>query len=124
MWRLPKDETGYAMAEVVVAAAILMVAALLVGGLLVQTTRDEASAAKGMQAVYLAQEKAEEIKGTPFAEVKSEPWEDVPGFSGFRRRVDVEVIDAVTKRVTVAVSYPVSGGTERKVLVLERTVDF
>ncbi len=121
------DERGTTLASVVAAAAVLAVAAFLLGGLMVRSLQDQQASGEGFRAVFLAQEKAEELKSLPFDQVASEPEADVPGCPGFRRSVLVEEVNPYTKRVTVRVSYPVrgkSGGRGSQELVFERTVDF
>ncbi|NHM28138.1 hypothetical protein G7K71_14345 [Desulfofundulus sp. TPOSR] len=121
------DERGFTLASVVIAAAVLAVAAFLLGGLIVRSLQDQQASEEGFRAVFLAQEKAEELKSLPFDQVASEPEADVPGCPGFRRSVTVEELNPYTKRVTVRVAYPARGSSDRmgvQELVFERTVDF
>jgi Tfp pilus assembly protein PilV len=121
------DERGFTLASVVIAAAVLAVAAFILGGLIARSLQDQQASEEGFRAVFLAQEKAEELKSLPFDQVASEPEADVPGCPGFRQSVTVEELNPYTKRVTVRVVYPVRGGSGRtgvQELVFERTVDF
>lgn len=116
---------GFAMMSVVIAAAVLAVAAFLLGGLLIRSHQDQQASENGSRAIFLAQEKAEELKSLSFDQVTSEPEADVPGWPGFKRSVLVEEINPYTKRVTVKVTYPQRGGGQgSQELVFERTVDF
>lgn len=121
------DERGFTLVSVVAAVAVLAVAVFLLGGLMVCSLQDQQGSENGFQAVFLAQEKVEELKSVPFNQVISEPETDVPGYPGFRQTVTVEDLNPYTKRVTVCVSYPVRGSGDKtgaQVLVFERTVDF
>jgi hypothetical protein len=70
--------------------------------------------------VYLALERAEELKGVPWAGLASEPRAEVPGFPGYFREVRVSEVGPFLKRVEVVVSYAAPGGMEEVVLVFER----
>ncbi|WP_027719135.1 hypothetical protein [Desulfovirgula thermocuniculi] len=119
------DDRGFSLASVVVAVAFLAVAAALVGALLADSVKAHRASAEGQTAAHLALAEAERLKAVPFDELTTVPEGDVPGYPGFRAAVEVEQVNAFTKRVTVRVTYPVQGGERgEQRLTFERTGGF
>lgn len=115
-------ERGFSLASVVAALAFLAVAAALVGALLAGSVKAHRTSASGQVAAHLALAEAERLKAVPFDELAPAPEADVPGYPGFRATVEVEQVNAFTKRVTVRVTYPEQGGGRgEQRLTFERT---
>ncbi|MDI6895660.1 MAG: hypothetical protein QME70_13910, partial [Bacillota bacterium] len=83
------ERGAFTLAGVLLAGAILAACALAVAGPLARGLQDAGASSPGSRAVYLAQERAEELKAVPWAELVSEPRAEVPGFPGFYREVRV-----------------------------------
>lgn len=123
MWtRILRDERGFSLAEVVLAILFLAVAAAVVGGLLAVSVQSHHTSERGEQAVHIAVQEAERLKSVPFDSLASQPEQSVPGYPGFKVKVDVQPLNTYAKRVTVSVTYPEQGGgTGAQRLVFERT---
>jgi len=120
--RVFKSESGFSLAEVVVALTFLALATALVGGLMAASTQICHTSERGEQAVHVALQEAERLKSVSYGDLASQPEQGVPGYPGFKVKVDVQALNAYTKRVTVSVTYPEQGGgTGAQRLVFERT---
>lgn len=122
--KLTFNKKGFSFLEVLTAAAVLIIAAAVVSSALIYLLRNQVDAERAFYAVFLAQEKAEELKAVPWDQLASEPETEISDYPGFRRKVDVKNTAPQTKQITVQVSYPSYYGKKRiQVIVFERTVD-
>lgn len=119
--RVFKDEHGFSLAEIIIAVFLLAVAAAIIGGLMATSAQSHTTSERGEQAVHIAVQEAEKLKSVPFEDLTTQPERSVPGHPGFKVKVDVQPLNAYTKRVTVSVTYPEqSGGRGVQRLVFER----
>ena len=68
---LLKKSKGFSLIEVLIALVILAISLLALAGLMVTTTKNNASGAQVTEAATFAQDKLEEFKVTPWANIVS-----------------------------------------------------
>ncbi|MEW5936127.1 MAG: hypothetical protein AB1816_21295, partial [Bacillota bacterium] len=69
-----RSEAGaFSLAGVLIAAAILAACALVAAGPLSRSFKDVGASSAGSQAVYLALEECERLKGVPWPDLASSP---------------------------------------------------
>ncbi|MGB9801387.1 MAG: type IV pilus modification PilV family protein, partial [Arcobacter sp.] len=118
------NKKGFSFLEILVAAAVLIVIIAMASSVLIFSLKNQVNAERAFYAVFLAQEKAEELKTIPWNQLISEPETEISGYPGFNRRVDIQNPAPQVKQITVQVFYPLyHGKIGVQVIVFERTVD-
>lgn len=121
---LDKKE-GLTLLEILVSAAVLITAAVILTDTMSFLLKQQVNAEKAAYAVFLAQEKGEELKAVPWENLVSQPEAEISGCPGFSRSVEVRSLNSYTKQVTIKVYYPLQGSRKGvQKITFERTVDF
>jgi Tfp pilus assembly protein PilV len=137
--RRAQNEQGLGLAETLVAVAIMSIGLVGVLSAIGQGATSVDSARRGTTALFLAEQKIEEVKGFALntttsgqgwglltaAQFPAEDYSTIgTGYEGYRRAVTVTVVSATVKRVDVQVFYrPVAGtGEETSVTVSTQLV--
>lgn len=119
------NKKGFSFIEVLVATAMLIIATAILAGSLTYPLQNQFNAENAFRAVFLAQEKAEELKATSWNQLVSEPETEITGYQHFKRSVNIKNLNSYTKQITIRVSYPMySNKSGVLTIVFERTVDF
>ncbi|MGQ9513227.1 type IV pilus modification PilV family protein [Thermodesulfitimonas sp.] len=119
--RRSTDEQGLTLVEVLVAAVLLGFIAVGLFTAFGVSARFVAAGREDTKALYLAQQKLEELKGEPFGTVVTVATETpfTPTVPGFTYRIAV-VDNVSTKTVVVAVYYKIHGVAKSVHLTMER----
>lgn len=119
------NERGLSLVEVMVVSVILGIVAVGFFATFDVSKRLTAAARQETKAVNLAQEKLEELRGVPYADLESVSGEayfsaSVPGFT-YRLSVFEITTGVVFKSVTVSVYYNAGKSTKQVTLSMERS---
>lgn len=113
---------GFTLAEVLAASAVLIIAAYLFSVSLITPLKIQTDSEKAFQAVFLAQRKAEELKGVPWSQLTSQSESEIADYPEFRCSVEIKNLNTYTKQITVYIYYTTnSGKTNVQKVVFERT---
>lgn len=119
------EKKGLTLLEILISTAALIIAAVALADTMSLLLKQQANAEKAAYAVFLAQEKGEELKAVPWENLVSQPEAEVPDCPGFSRTVEVRSLNSYTKQVTIEVYYPLPGSRKGvQKITFERTVDF